>query len=1427
MQQGAPAFFQQQNAPRPASHQQYPSFEGQPQGYQPSPSNLLLRPASFVQPPNQNTFDAQPRVSADSLFKRLNIDKQPDRAASFQFRATPPLAGGPQSTRAASTSHATDAAALLNILNPRGQTSSKPKQDESTAPLSAAENKPAPANLPAKDNMQALLDSLKASSLKASSSENSRPASTTGKVSKAQVDNKSTSISSPAARSPFTYTNPFEQLAAASPRNAQVNQMPAADVFGELPKTKKTSDSPLAATPISTVTPQADESVKPTQKPAVVEQIISKPLIEEVASETISSPKVETPKIESPVAKREILKPASPKHTGADVPSATKSQNTSPSSKQDESIIDDWETALGEGGDDKTEIKSRVDVYSFPVKPFISIAIKPDVVTRADFKSDDNSVMQIARLKKTFDQNDRTLVTATRDYIIFAMSRNGGVRIIRQDSGKDKKIFEETQDQIFNVSASVARDNGAEAVVATGCSGTVYWFMIKDSGGDRIEEFTPHFSFSLPPIQSPGDENPGGVLKTRARKSSNHTEFFAVGRGKSIHIIFPNIITKGGFYQPGTVRTVDVEKYLAHRTLKIDTGKAAKDFTFSQDDTTVVSLDKAGRIKFWDIRRLTSDDIKNQSVELKEPLMTVYTTQPNEKSWPTSITFVDKVWPYAKNSALRYLVVGMKQNHTLQLWDLALNKVAQEIQLPHDKESDAACSVVYHKDTSMLVVGHPTRNSIYFIHLSFPKYDLPRGLSQADFISRIAGNDNQSLYPKDTAIMRAIREYAFSDGDAPKSGSDKRSRGDLRSLDILSTPINEHDPSILFEIFTMHSTGVTSIPIRPDDLGLTSKLTDINAKSADEAGLIEVTQLKQISQPIKDAPSAPLTSPFSPPPAAITPKVILTKDGARKLVSTTSPEESGTQRAVETPSRKEKVDITPTVVNGGQESTVNVVEKSEKKKKRKAASGRAVEASTEIGSPVPRAASTVNLPSVESAADIASRTIMAKKLDKVESDMVELSKKFTATSEDSLQRYEKYHKEQTIAGDTKMRSLLTEVQRVIVDSTDKRLTMSFEECSKNIITPALQKTLESAVQDNVASSVRKELQSLLPQAVSNGLNNKQLSSSIAREVQQNLTKSLSEAISVNIAGKIGPLVNTQISSAISAKIVPAIAGLTKENSVLQQSLSTFMAQSEAQHKNDAAQIEKLQTAVVQMMSIVSDMAAHQQTWQKKSEEREDQLKAIIEQSNAQNSALTRGIQESVGSPVSPGTNTARFQQEPAQQQASSDGDEDESSSKKFANAQEIWMFLAEKMQHRAYEDAFRGWLLAAEPLVDAVFAMNIPGFEPRILAGVPFNFSFLVLKAVGLFDPTNASMPAVENRVGWLRAAIEVTRNHIDEIGWNAKPIIANFLEEVNSKMETLVQREIDPTLRRIGSAPLAKLRDSIVVTLNDARALQNDLSQQ
>jgi hypothetical protein len=894
-------------------------------------------------------------------------------------------------------------------------------------------------------------------------------------------------------------------------------------------------------------------------------------------------------------------------------------------------VAESWESADAEdspGKDDDREV--IVKVYNFPMKPWVSITLHPGKdSTLPEFRAD--GLMDIARLKKEFDQIDRTLVTSSNNFIVYGMSKNGGIRVIRQLDGKDTKLFTETRDRIFNISLSTSLTEPTETIIGTGISGTVYWATICESTGEvHVGRPDPEqYGFALPPFKASGEESSGGVVKTRARKSSGHPEFFAVGRGKSIHIIWPSVITKQGYLKDGPERIVDTEKYLSHRSLKINTGKAGKDFTFSQDDTTIVSLDKAGRVKFWDVRTLTNTDRGSetkyptpeqiQPVEITEPLMTLITTPANEKSWPTSVLFIDKLRPYQKGGALRYLIIGMKQNHTLQLWDLALGKPVQELHLPHEKESDAVCSVVYHASTGMIVVGHPTRNSIYFIHLSSPKYNLAKTMSQAEFVQRIVAGDSTLPKPEATAVMSGIREFSFSN------------KGSLRSLDILPSPSSSSsdldDPS-LFELYAMHSKGVTCVTVRQEDLGWNKDNRVIFPVNAEADGLISVDALKPIPNVDFESPSG--SGGARNAGSRSTPKDGSSKEGGRKIVasngqgdSARTPEASGSAAAASRVAVKLESPQTP-ALNGGQESASSA-EKADKKKKKKptslargnteglpAPTSTAGDAHMQAPPRVPSPPQTANASDPEQAkstADVGSSSepaiastaggISQESIDVITKNMeigisAVVSTLLTSSLDTLYRRFDDDKRTQAAVADAKQDAMLRLISSTLSDNVEKTLANIVNSNIKKTVLPAISEVAMKAVNDQIGaklgahlrSTLPKELQSVLPEVIGKTLR--------LPEVMKLMSESLAKTVAFRVEEQFASLMKNSITPAFTALALQAVQ---QAGSDIQRQATEVIGRLEHERRADSVKIDQLSMLVTGLSETVSTMAAAQSKFQ--------------------------------------------------------------------------------------------------------------------------------------------------------------------------------------------------------------------------------------
>ncbi|KAL6864555.1 hypothetical protein J3F83DRAFT_141855 [Trichoderma novae-zelandiae] len=872
-------------------------------------------------------------------------------------------------------------------------------------------------------------------------------------------------------------------------------------------------------------------------------------------------------------------------------------------------IADSWESA---DQDEIVVIEEKeapsVKVYNFPMKPWISITLQDDTAEpRPQFREE--SIMDVAHLKKDFDQIDRNLYTASQTYMTHGMSKQGGLRVIRQDDGKDAKVFRDTRDRIFNVAMSVTPNDhdgvSREAIIGTGISGTVYWVLIKDGEKDHLED--PHleqYGFALPPINSQEGDAPGGALKTRARASTNHPEFFAVGRGKSIHFIWPSVILQNKLFKPGHEhdRVADTEALLNHCSLKINTGKAGKDFTFSQDDTVVVSLDKSGRVKFWDVRDLTAvkegSDPRNpvpahSNLEVKEPLMTLASTPEGEKAWPTSVLLLDKQRPYQKRGALRYMIVGMKQNHTLQLWDLALGKPVQEFNLPHSKESDAVCSVMYHPASGMIIIGHPTRNSVYFAHLSAPKYNL-KNVSQAEYMQKLCAQDPSIPQPDSTAVISGVREYSFDN------------RGVLRSLDILANPamVQDTDEPTLFELYAMHSKGVACLMIKQAELGWSKENKVLDPVDAVLEGVVTVSKLKTPVQ--ADVANGASEQQPAPAPVRIATRTV-TKDAAPPQpaqVPAASSSEAVTPRgiietqaaaaAASTPA-KPKNDAKETETPG-QSSKENHTEKPERKQRKKKAKDAEFNANGSAPSHKGEAASNKGgvAGSPSGAGGLSAEAF--------ESTMSSLETRLGATMSEafksSLNNLHSKINENARARDDNFnqhqRKLLDMVSDILNENTQKVLETLIHQQFTDVVIPTISDKTSHAVADlvlnklqaNMMLSVQKEIQGALPHAVSRSLRSNDFINAIADRVGNAVSASVQQEVLSTLTQRLAPTFST-----IATQAAQRVA-----TDIHKQYHDQF-EQMKAQHAADNNKIDQLLSYVTRLTDMVSTMAASQSSLQ--------------------------------------------------------------------------------------------------------------------------------------------------------------------------------------------------------------------------------------
>ncbi|MBZ6375421.1 MAG: hypothetical protein LBE67_10590 [Kocuria palustris] len=1034
--------------------------------------------------------------------------------------------------------------------------------------------------------------------------------------------NPETVVSPNSKDSMFTYVNPFDQLAAISPINKSPQstsgiQSPAVEVMQkqkinvsaklepsqapELAAPKERTQSPILSEgqreavhevvgrlvdeigrSLSGDEPQAEAA---TEAKAAVSTAQEEPS-EAVISSTASHLRETAAESKEAAGLTQVDELA--KTEPAAVPVAPKAtENT-------EALADSWESA--EDSAEKEE-ERVVSVHNFPMRPFISIAVKATSGKLTTFRDDD--VMDIARLKKEFDQLDRSLTAATSEYIVYALAKTGGIRIIRQDDGSDRQVFRSTRDRVFNVALctapTAAGDSEVQAILGIGVSGSVYWALISRSGKDFFDmDALESESLIFPPFPASDENTSGGQLKTRAKRSTRHTNLFAIGRGKNIYVVSPKAAMSPTYGVSGAQRTVNTEKFFKERALKISTGKAGKDFAFSDDDSVIASLDKTGRLRFWDIHDMLNDASFVEGpapAEIRVPLTTFVTGSPTEKSWPTSVLFLDKLRAYSRSMALRYVLVGLKQNHTLQLWDIGLGKAVQELKFPHENESDAICSVAYHPSSGVIVVGHPTRNSIYFAHLSAPRYNLPQ-MSQAAYIRDLNDKDNTLPKPESTACLSGIREISLG------------SKGQLRSLELLpitksATDKRGTEESPLFELYVMHSRGVTCLNIKKEDLGWTADNKVIRPIDALEHGLIEISDLQTFPTYATDDPS--VNGDTASIQSRVGPKESVKKPEIGELASGVAP----SRNASPTKLAKKKEEPTEPA------AAPVVVEKSEKKKKKKAAAAaeaaKTKEPSVTTGVeslPVPSApakefetlASSTTAMGATQAAEQAvpgfgfSNEAFSKHIQTLQGSVSsEFNKSLGHEFENLHRRFDDERRSWDAASSAKQDQVLRLVSSTLSDNVEKNLARIVSASIQADVIPviadatsaAVNKQLNGAVSQQLGGAFNEELRQVLPKAVINAMQ------------QPPVVK----AVSDSVAQKLAPRIETEVTRVMQSSIAPMLECLARTTKKVESDMERhFKAQInhyETQRQSDTAKIEEMSAALRGLSKTVSLLAANQ------------------------------------------------------------------------------------------------------------------------------------------------------------------------------------------------------------------------------------------
>ncbi|KAK4890802.1 hypothetical protein LTR27_010503 [Elasticomyces elasticus] len=1125
--------------PQQQSQSQQPSIWAQPQQQQPSVSTPLFSPPAAAMPTPSPAPQEQARTNNLLNLLKFNNGSGVSGAPAGPMASLHNIGSGggdnkppTAPSRTASSSNQQDF--LLNLL--RKPNAAKPVQ--SAAPSSASEDTVVPSIEKASPPLTE--QSFAEVGVEAGRADRSpTPARQFG----SNASRETTPFAAPqpsTKANKFTYVNPFDQLHASSPLNRTPRPESAAGVPGkkmEILKHERDVSGPSGAgvangAPAAKKTRKTEEGDKGDK--GSVTQTVAEALgdVGEKVDREVGEALAEAVKMPAPTAA-----PAIKRETAVD----------------NEDVESSWESAEDSANDKKARV--QVKVYNFPMKPFVTITLNPSAVDITQpIRQDD--LMVIAQLKKEFDQMDRSLVTASQSYIVYAQTAtkkdNAGFRIIRQDTGDHKQVFRGSGERVCNVQlcSSGAPGSDLEAVIGTGVNGTVFWTSLsKGATGEFFkEEDVEAQGFSLPALVT-GEEGSGGsTVKTRAKCSSRSAEFFAMSRSKMIYVVGAENAKEKAYCDPRT-RVVDGEKFFAEHGLKINTGKAGKDFAFSEDDTVIASLDKSGVVKFWDITSLTEkardeSGAVHKGVELTTPLWTLQAV--------------------ASGSGSKGDGEGK-----VGLWDLGLGKAVQELRLPHEKDSDGFCSINYHPKTGILAIGHPTRNSVYFIHLSAPKYNLPAGMGQVKYLTMLAEGGKGLPRPESTAIMSGVREASFS------------KIGRVRSVEMLRHVVESAGEGVeetVFEVYVVHERGVCAVPVRKADLGWSGEGKVVEGVDAVGAGVITVGPLdvtvpavvaketaseagSAVETPSKKKEKKGAAAQASPAKAAV-PSAPVATNGAQAA----SGSERKSMQIPEAPKPSESAPVNPPLMTPESYAKAAEIIKSPKQEVRAPAVEDVKEAAAPVKSEVANPSAAAAPVSGELQASLGKQfDSLYSKLD-ADKRIVDAA---TAARQDAMLR---------LVSSTLTENVEQSLHRIIGASIDRDVIPAITDKSSKLINAKLAELLPKQID----ASVQRELKAALPHALTAALKDQQVQ------------RLISETTSTQVAQKV----QQQVSNLLQQSL-PNMAMQAMQKMVAEHEARTSQKLQEAETKRDEAnkQVEQLSRLVTSLSQTIQGMADSQAAFQ--------------------------------------------------------------------------------------------------------------------------------------------------------------------------------------------------------------------------------------
>ncbi|EMR08072.1 hypothetical protein PNEG_03512 [Pneumocystis murina B123] len=339
---------------------------------------------------------------------------------------------------------------------------------------------------------------------------------------------------------------------------------------------------------------------------------------------------------------------------------------------------------------------------------------------------------EIARLSVTFDSLNNHTIDANKNYLAYAIPKDGNLRLMNQDDGSHILLSGQPGSKIHDVSFSkyiVNPENVTYLMTTNSKGGVIIWYILKTSFSNpsksvkMIFRFNGEYSLSNTEIKAKFCP----IMNIVAIKLLNRIYFFRFSTDR-----FEEVQRSEISMSNANIGFVVAEKFI-------------EDFAFSPDGRVLVTIHEDGTAELWSIYEHIENSIK---FAISTSILS-YAVSNEPLFW------VSFIGPKQLNAPSKYLIFGLRCNRKLYLLDLDSGLISQELILTGNSENSNSevSSIALYDNSSQNLIVNDHSGFLYRFHYNNKDIEVP--MSQDSYL--------QSLVSKNTSVDVSSKNWSLFD----------------------------------------------------------------------------------------------------------------------------------------------------------------------------------------------------------------------------------------------------------------------------------------------------------------------------------------------------------------------------------------------------------------------------------------------------------------------------------------------------------------------------------------------------------------------------------------------------------------------------------------------------------------------------------------